>query len=93
MISGPLYIQRLLPVLPLLLLSRVTVPEEVTNNIRLVFEDGSELLYDFSVNIPAPVISSVKCEYVPDGDTLVLYGDYFFNAAGIFPRRPGGQYF
>jgi len=61
------------------------VPEEVTNNIRLVFEDGSELLYDFSVNIPAPYISSVKCEYVPDGDTLVLYGDYFFNPQVFFP--------
>ncbi len=62
-----------------------TIPEEVTDKIRLVFEDGSELLYDFRINIPAPVIASVKCEYVPDGDTLVLYGDYFFNAQVFFP--------
>jgi hypothetical protein len=62
-----------------------TVPEEVNNTIRLVFEDGSELLYDFNVNIPAPYISSVKCEYVPDGDTLILYGDYFFNPEVFFP--------
>ena len=62
-----------------------SVPEEVTDKLRLVFRDGSELLYNFRINIPAPVISSVKCEYVPDGDTLVLYGDYFFNAQVFFP--------
>ena len=62
-----------------------TVPEEINNIMRLVFADGSELLYDFTVNIPAPEITSVKCEYVPDGGTLVLYGDYFFNAEVIFP--------
>ncbi|MBN1415974.1 MAG: hypothetical protein JW973_12795 [Bacteroidales bacterium] len=61
-----------------------TVPEEVNDKLKMVFADGSELLYDFKVNIPAPVISSVKCEYVPDGDTLVLYGDYFFNPEVFF---------
>jgi hypothetical protein len=61
-----------------------TVPEEVNDKLKMVFADGTELLYDFKVNIPAPVISSVKCEYVPDGDTLVLYGDYFFNAEVFF---------
>lgn len=55
-----------------------TVPTEVTNKIRILFADGSELLHDFSVNVPAPLISKVKCEYVPDGDLLELDGDFFF---------------
>lgn len=62
-----------------------TVPSEVTNKIRMVFSDGSELLYDFTINVPPPQLTSIKCEYVPDGDTAVLYGDYFFNPEVIFP--------
>lgn len=62
-----------------------TVPSELTNKIRIVFADGSELLYDFSVNIPAPVLNSIKCEYVPDGEVAILYGDYFFEPQVIFP--------
>lgn len=55
-----------------------TVPTDVSNKIRIKFADGSELLHDFSVNVPAPKIDKVKCEYVPDGGTLVLDGDFFF---------------
>lgn len=63
-----------------------TVPSTVTSKIRFVFSDGSELLYDFSINIPAPVISGVKSEYVPDGETLILYGDFFFEPKVTFPE-------
>lgn len=55
-----------------------TVPTVVTNKIRFVFADGSELLHDFAVNVPAPVLSGIKCEYVPDGDIVVIDGDFFF---------------
>ncbi|MCB0594370.1 MAG: hypothetical protein KDD28_09790, partial [Phaeodactylibacter sp.] len=49
-----------------------SVPGEVTNKIRFVFSNGEELFYDFSVNVPAPVLNSIKCEYVEDGDIAVL---------------------
>lgn len=62
-----------------------TVPSTVTNKIRFVFSDGSELLHDFSINIPAPVITGIKSEYVPDGETAILYGDFFFEPKVIFP--------
>lgn len=55
-----------------------TVPQEVNNKIRIIFDDGSELLHDFSVNVPAPKIDAVKSEFVPDGGTMVLDGDFFF---------------
>lgn len=62
-----------------------TVPTVVTNKIRFVFGDGSELLHDFSVNVPAPTLTGIKCEYVPDGETVTLYGDFFFDPKVIFP--------
>jgi len=63
-----------------------TVPSTVTSKIRMVFGDGSELLHDFSINIPAPVISGIKSEYVPDGNIVVLYGDFFFEPKVTFPE-------
>lgn len=68
-----------------------TVPSTVTNKIRFVFGDGSELLHDFSINIPAPVIAGAKCEYVPDGGTMVLYGDFFFEPKVYFPGDLQGE--
>lgn len=63
-----------------------TVPTVVTNKMRFVFSNGQELQHDFSVNVPAPELSSIKCEYVPDGDVAVLYGDFFFEPIKVvFP--------
>ncbi|MCB0573071.1 MAG: hypothetical protein KDC61_00705 [Saprospiraceae bacterium] len=63
-----------------------TVPTVVTNKMRFVFADGTEMLYDFSVNVPEPLLGSIKCEYVPDGGTVVLEGDFFFDPIKVvFP--------
>ena len=61
-----------------------TVPSKVTDKMRFVFKDGSELLYDFKVNVPAPLLSSIKCEYVPDGGVVELEGDFFFEPKVFF---------
>ena len=68
-----------------------TVPSTVTSKIRFVFSDGSELLQDFSINIPAPVITGIKSEYVPDGEVAILYGDFFFEPKVIFPDDKQGE--
>lgn len=68
-----------------------TVPSTVTSKIRFVFSDGSELLHDFSINIPAPIISGIKSEFVPDGETAILYGDFFFEPKVIFPGDLEGE--
>jgi hypothetical protein len=68
-----------------------TVPSTVTSKIRFVFGDGSELLHDFSINIPAPVITGIKSEYVPDGEVAILYGDFFFEPKVIFPDDKQGE--
>ncbi len=68
-----------------------TVPSTVTSKIRFVFADGSELLHDFAINIPAPVIAGIKSEYVPDGEIAILYGDFFFEPKVIFPEDKEGE--
>jgi hypothetical protein len=63
-----------------------TEPMVVNNKLKIVFDDGYVLLYDFLIDIPGPEIYSINCEYVPDGGTVVLTGDYFFNPTTvIFP--------
>jgi hypothetical protein len=60
-----------------------SVPTEVTNQIRFVFSNGEEMLYEFFVNVPAPVLNSIKSEYVEDGDIAVLKGDFFFEPTTV----------
>lgn len=60
-----------------------SVPVEVNNQIRFVFADGSEMFHDFSVNVPAPILNSIKSEYVEDGDIAVLKGDFFFEPTKV----------
>jgi hypothetical protein len=67
-----------------------SVPSEVTNKIRVIFKDKSELLYEFSVNVPGPVLSGIKCEYVPAGGQIELTGDFFFEPKVIFPGNIEG---
>lgn len=56
-----------------------SVPKEVTNKIYMVTQSGETVDYDFSVEIPAPDISGMSCEYAAVGDRVTLSGDYFVN--------------
>ncbi len=55
-----------------------TLPAVINNEMKLVFGNGESLLYDFTVNIAKPSIDHVRCEYVNTGDSLIVYGDYFY---------------
>ena len=55
-----------------------SVPTVVTDELRLVFSDGDELTYPFKIDVPAPEITGIKSEFVPTGETAVIYGDFFF---------------
>lgn len=54
------------------------IPVEITNKMKIVFSDGKELIHDFTVQISEPLITSMNCEYVPEGGTAVIRGDYFY---------------
>jgi len=55
-----------------------TLPLNITNKLKLVFANGSDLEYNFAVDVNKPTISYVNCEYINDGDSLLIYGNYFF---------------
>ncbi len=54
------------------------IPEEITNELRLVFANGETLTYDFTVDISEPVVNRMKSEYVNSGDVATFYGNYFY---------------
>jgi hypothetical protein len=54
------------------------IPTVITNKMKLIFANGDSLLYDFSVDISKPLIDHVRSEYVNEGDSLFLYGNYFY---------------
>ncbi len=59
------------------------IPEEVTNKIYMVTKSGVKVDFDFSVMVPAPVVSSMSCEYASAGSEAVLYGDYFVDDPNV----------
>lgn len=59
------------------------IPKVVTNKMYLVTTSGDTLSYDFIVDVPAPIVSSMKCEMVPVGGTAVINGDYFLDDPNI----------
>ena len=59
----------------------VTIPRELpsdrTDKIYFVTKNSETVTYDFEVKIPGPIIDRMKCEWVPEGGDVVVYGDYF----------------
>lgn len=53
------------------------LPSERTDKIYFVTGKKDTVNYNFVVNIPAPIIDRMKCEYLPEGADVVVYGDYF----------------
>ena len=53
------------------------IPQEITNKIYMETRDGAMCDYDFTVLVPAPVIISMKNEWVAAGDEAVINGRYF----------------
>jgi hypothetical protein len=54
------------------------VPKEVDNKLKLVFSSSNTLEYDFKVLINEPVITNMRCEFVPDGGVATIIGNYFY---------------
>jgi hypothetical protein len=54
------------------------IPIDIDKKIKLVFKNGDSLLHDFTVSISKPAISGADCEYVPEGGTLIIHGNYFY---------------
>lgn len=64
------------------------VPDEVTNQLKLIFADGNSLFHDFRVAISKPVVDNMYCEYVKVGDNAIINGNYFYPPVSV--TFPGG---
>ena len=53
------------------------LPSERTDKIYFITGKKETVDYDFEVKIPAPLFARMKCEWVPEGGEVVVYGDYF----------------
>jgi len=59
-----------------------TIPGKVTNKMYLLNKDKDTVAFDFKVDVPAPLVSAMKCEYVADGEVAVIRGNFFLPVAG-----------
>ncbi len=59
-----------------------TIPGVVTNKMYLINKNNDTIKVDFGVDVPAPTVSAMKCEFVADGDVAIIRGDYFLSVAG-----------
>lgn len=56
------------------------IPATVTGKLTLINSDKvKKLEYDFGVDVPAPFVSSLVSEYVADGETAVVRGNFFID--------------
>ncbi|MCG6187249.1 glycan-binding surface protein [Maribellus maritimus] len=60
------------------------IPEIVTNEIRLVTKGEVESTHPFGVDVPAPMVASMLCEYVEDGNNALIRGNFFLDD----PNKP-----
>ncbi len=54
------------------------IPLAVTNKLKIIFNDGKTLLYDFTVQISKPAVNSMVCEFVNTGEVATIRGNYFY---------------
>lgn len=56
----------------------VPIPTVITNTVKILFNDGDSLLYNFVVQISKPIINSMDCEFVNAGDVATIRGNFFY---------------
>lgn len=63
----------------------VTIPFSLkpSYNMRLITADYKITDYPFHAFIPAPALNGMLCEYVADGETAVIKGNYFYTPVTV----------
>lgn len=59
-----------------------TIPEKVSGKIYMVTIANDTVKYDFGVDVPSPLLSTMDCEYVADGGSAVINGNFFLPVDG-----------
>ena len=58
------------------------IPNVVTNKIYLINKNNDTIKVDFLVDVPAPLVNSMQCEYVAAGEIATIRGNFFLSVAG-----------
>lgn len=63
----------------------VSVPfsETRTKTLTLYTSDNLKTDYPFETYVPSPKLDNLKCEFVPDGEELVLNGSFFYEPVTV----------
>ena len=56
----------------------VPIPTVISNTVKILFNDGDTLLYDFIVQISKPLMTGMNCEFVNEGDVATIHGSFFY---------------
>ncbi len=68
------------------------IPRDVSNKLKIIFQNGYVLLYDFVVQISEPYIASMANEYIKTGDVAIINGDFFYAPLTVtFTGGAGGE--
>ena len=59
-----------------------SIPDNVTSKIYMVTASNDTVKYDFGVDVPSPLLNTMDCEYVADGGTAVINGNFFLPVDG-----------
>jgi hypothetical protein len=54
------------------------IPDSITNMLTIIFKNGYKLEYPFTVQISEPLLNSMTCEFVNEGDVATILGNYFY---------------
>jgi len=60
--------------------------EKRTTKMILTTHDGLSASHDFITCVPPPQLNSLKCEYVPDGQQVVINGSFFYEPVHVWFR-------
>lgn len=68
------------------------LPDNPTDKIYMINSAGDTTTYDFRVDISAPTLSSMDCEYVAPGEVATINGDYLltYDEAPMVITMPDG---
>jgi len=59
------------------------IPTEITNKLKIYFSNGDSLLHDFQVQISEPVVNDMVSEFVNEGSTATIRGNYFYEPVTV----------
>ena len=54
------------------------IPDTINNMVTILFKNGYKLEYPFEVQISKPLLSSMVCEFVNEGDVATILGNYLY---------------